>query len=244
MPSRKDTLLIEWLMFVIVGATSAASCAPATSVSTLQTNSESTTTKAQPLDRISISADDLAKAFKDNEAAANERFLNHVVEISGTVQSVGATYDPGGYIYLGGIKWETEDKEPWAKVLPGQSVVVEGKFKPGVKMKIMKVSGHRLAVAAEQLAREFQADRDTANAKYKDKWLEVHGKVTKVEQNAGEFPSVFLEGNNNMLIQCRCQSETENFAKKLQPGDQVRLVGRFLVAGDDIDIGACLAISK
>jgi hypothetical protein len=197
-------------------------------------------------ERISLSAEEFAAIFKEDVDAANERFLNKQLALTGTVQSVGAFSYPGGYIYLGGIKWETEDKQPWARALPGQTVTIEGTFEPGVMMKIAKVSDDRLVASAPELAAELQANGEATNAKYLDKWLEVQGKVSRLEVKEAEPVCVYLEGAGDVLVKCRWNYEKNAQGEKLMPGDDVRIVGHYTKPDKEgeILITSCLGIGE
>ena len=203
-----------------------AGCAP-TGKETDQEAPQGADASANSTKRISLTAEELAAAFKENEAAANERFLHQEVELTGTVQSVGAFSYPGGYIYLAGFKWETENKRPWEVVLPGQTVTVLGTFEPGVVMKITNVSGERRVLKAEELAQELEANAAATHEKYLDKWLEIQGEVVKVETPDAEPICIVLKGQDDVLVQCRCHYEQNKFGEQLKAGDKVRLVGLY-----------------
>lgn len=113
-------------------------------------------------------------------------------------------------------------------------------------MKIAKVSDDRLVATAQELAADLQADADATNAKYLAKWLEVQGKVARLEVKEAEPVCVYLEGAGDVLVKCRWDYEKNEQGKKLMPGDDVRIVGYYAKPEKDgeILITSCLGIGE
>ena len=71
------------------------------------------------------------------------------------------------------------NKEPWAKVVPGQTVTVKGKLGNGLEQCVVVSTGKSPAYTASavELAEAYQADRDAAQKKYDYGYIYVEGEV-------------------------------------------------------------------
>ena len=88
-----------------------------------------------------------------------------------------------------------------------------------------------IAVAAEELAKAYTGDKAAANAKFKDKMVEVSGIVQDPRHRpTGDTVSVLVtwpDGNGD-YVQCRLQRTANPHSLGLWPGQTIKLVGTCL----------------
>jgi len=163
-----------------------------------------------------VTAEDLLKENKADRKATEAKYLNQVVEISGVVTFVGKTSDKRPYVGLGiptqfvDVMCFTVDKEPWAKVAPGQKVKMKGRwppaaFRPMLASCVFLDMGPNPAIkiAAPELVKEFLADKDAAARKYDNRWLIIEGVVADRRWNDKQgFWAVELKGNGKVNVSC------------------------------------------
>jgi hypothetical protein len=90
-----------------------------------------------------------------------------------------------------------------------------------------------LSVKAEELAKDYAVDPAAADKKYKDKILEVEGKIhDQYGKEVGPEPSVVLWGYQEkpatvpQLVQCYFVPSLQEKAAALKKGDTIKLRGR------------------
>jgi predicted Zn finger-like uncharacterized protein len=94
-------------------------------------------------------------------------------------------------------------------------------------------AGQLTPVTAEELARAYKANQATADAKYKDKWLIVEGKIQDVTTgSANEGAGAKLEGVKtpkglgNLPVWCFTRPSESNKVWNLTRGQTVKIVGK------------------
>ncbi|OSZ79093.1 hypothetical protein CAP35_12830 [Chitinophagaceae bacterium IBVUCB1] len=85
--------------------------------------------KVEDMKGVTVNAGDLCSAFANNEAAANEQYLNKALVVSGTVAEVATNQDGGVAIIItgnadGNVLCTMREKD--AKATAGQQVTVKG----------------------------------------------------------------------------------------------------------------------
>ena len=145
----------------------------------------------------SLSSVEFSKEVKENEKSATEKYKGKVIELTGKVVGVGRNISKDAYLRLEGTKGEmlgvmvfTQEKTPWNKATPGQTVTVKGKFPEFAisaslaECQIMKVEGDRAALLTpDQLAKEYEEDKEATKKKYDEKFLILQGEIADKESN-------------------------------------------------------------
>ena len=88
-------------------------------------------------------------------------------------------------------------------------------------------SGLYEAVSKEAMAllNEFETNEALANGQYNDKVVSVTGKVLKVEENGDTRNVVLGEASSFSGVICQFQADHNNEAKKLKPGQEIKVKG-------------------
>lgn len=81
-------------------------------------------------------------------------------------------------------------------------------------------------VTAEQLAKDYAADRDAANAKYKGKTVRVDGKVRKIGDDGAGVSVLELIGDGELYIKSGIGSDSRAALAALKEGQDASFVGR------------------
>jgi uncharacterized protein (DUF1330 family) len=214
-----------------------------------------------------LSPEQMAEEFGKDDAAFVSKFGNKVIEVAGTVEGCGYTIAEGvrrdvspGCLALGPrcIQFVCVEPHPMAKALPGQKVTLRGRCDPAVGMRewtvmptagvvewtIVRVEGSGPpVVAAEQLAKEFDADQKGTYQKYGGKWLIVTGRIQELKNERWTEIVLAAPGKASAV---RCV-----FAGKLAPGvaaqhgwlktgTQVRVLGTWVLG--DIGLTDCFVL--
>jgi hypothetical protein len=104
-----------------------------------------------------------------------------------------------------------------------------------------------LEVTAEDLGKDYAADRDAADKKYKDKTVRVTGKVESTQVDDRRV-GMTLKTGGPAPLSCGVQGSFENQVKALQEGQEVTVQGilvhwgpgnAFLKTKDEISISGC-----
>lgn len=106
-------------------------------------SSQTTTEPTQAVPPVEVSANDLLKAYKDNEIAANNKFKDKSVLVSGTLKSIGAgiTDKPLLTLKAGG---EFEFNEPQATLAESDEAKAASLSK-GQKIKLLCIGNSEVA---------------------------------------------------------------------------------------------------
>jgi hypothetical protein len=177
--------------------------------------------------------------FKKDPEAAKAKYKDKVVEMSGTVSSVRPDpYGEVGRVDLEvpndayGVECLLADKKPWTKVSPGSKVKVRGKLWDrfsGVlnPCQIVEAGPNpAVTVSAQDLAKQFAADRTAARKKYHDKWAYVSGEVA--EKSDAEV-TLKLKGEGGISVLCSFPPPYKKSLEPVKVGSKVDLFGQLWV---------------
>ncbi len=181
--------------------------------------------------------------FKKDADAARAKYKDKVIELSGTVDAVmPSPFGDSGNVFLEvpketiGVQCRTTEVKPWKKVSPGSKVKIRGKvseFGRGelVQAEIVEAGlNPGVVISAEQLAKEFVADRAAARKKYHDKWAYVTGDVLERTSEKYCWVLLKLKGEGDVTVNC-CFGEGA-YKKPVEPikaGSKVDVFGRLSV---------------
>jgi hypothetical protein len=206
---------------------------------------------------VSLTPDEFHAEYKKDPKAVQDKYMDKVIELSGVVSMV--TDDPFntfGYIFLEvkgnlvGVRVATLDRKPWLKVSEKSTVKVWGKIDttlPGLYQAWVIESGPNpaLTITANDLAKEFKADKKAASAKYHDKFAHVEGVVAAVGKAEFCPVQVTLKTDNDVLVKC-CFGGASFLdpVKALKPGKKVKVFGKLAVFDFDeskeVSVDMCL----
>jgi tRNA_anti-like len=214
-----------------------------------------------------LTAESLSEEFFKDEEAADKKYQGKTLTIFGTIGLVQPEINL--VVLLGkrnpapirngpSIEFKLPaDAAKLEQLVTGQTAKITGTYKGLVKFsgdsyRLVTLSDCRLnetspdpsiTVSAAQLAKEFAANAAEANERYKDKWLILDGKVTRVDQVAvSGTTTLFLETSQSadkMHFQVVCYSDYGRSLSSVKEGDTVTVrayYSRTMVVGNRVDI--------
>jgi hypothetical protein len=155
-----------------------------------------------------------------------------------------------------GFQCGTADEEPWARVVPGQKVKLKGRMPQDAFLLAINDCvwvevgpSEAIVINAEQLGKEYAADREATNKKYDGKWLRLKGEIVSKEVNSAGAPRYILKTANNVKVGLSFPaSAREDFPilRSWRPGRQVEVVGEYSVGyqADNVGLQQCLPLKK
>jgi hypothetical protein len=177
--------------------------------------------------------------FKKDSQAAKAKYKDKVIEMSGTVSSVRPDpYGLVGYVNLDvpddleGVRCVLVDKKPWKKVSPGSKVKMRGKssdrFSGDLSPCEIVEAGPNpaLTVSAQELTKQFAADRKEARKKYHENWAYVQGEVT---EKVSKKIALTLKGAADVSVVCYFPQPYKEQLDPIQSGSMVDLFGQLSV---------------
>jgi hypothetical protein len=197
-----------------------------------------------------LTSRELYAAHKQDRQAADAKYRDKTLELTGQVHSFAYNeFDGRIALHLeggGDFAWvacylRAGEREPWARAVPGQEVVVRGRYVehgfPALLDAVLVKTGpyQGVVLTAEQLAEELTKDPDGARERYKNKHLALTGVLLAKEANDAGAYSFFLQGNDRVAPDCRFTAFEKKLVEKFIPGDRVKLVGKFDPIFSDAD---------
>jgi hypothetical protein len=137
-----------------------------------------------------------------------------------------------------GYWWVTNKMQP----LVEQAMKDAEKEMQRVQAEMKEKKGKAILVAAGQLAADYAANKDTADAKYLDKYLRITGVVERTGKDRDDTVFVALQGKDNVLIECSFDSAGEGQderALKLKKGQMVTILGNCNGQRVNIELSDC-----
>jgi hypothetical protein len=198
------------------------------------------------------SALDLAKEFLANDKAAADKYKDKVLEIEGTVNTANPIIcRPGSFVLTGAKKAEKDIvgldlhcaclpayQDQVALLSKGQKVKVKGVFAGSNPLAVYLMDSEyteltpatNIVVSAAELSGDFAKDKESADARYRDKEVIVTGDVTNLVERDG-FYLVKLTGAKPPLL-VSCTMGKEEFGR-LKKGQKVRIKGNCSLFSDN-----------
>jgi hypothetical protein len=211
--------------------------------------------KAEP--KFTVTAEELHKEFKTDKKAAETKYQGQVVEVKGTVNSLGVNVSSQAYVDLEvpkefvGVMCYTADKEPWAKVAPGQQVKLKGRWPKGAfSAQLMNCvfteakSSPAISITAKKLVQEYMAAKEGTRQKYHDKWLIVDGELASIDLKKGVAT---IKGDGDTPIKVGFGATQANLFKAARVGRPLKVLGRatiFASGNDALFVENSLPISQ
>jgi hypothetical protein len=205
-----------------------------------------------------LSASDLDKEYEQNEAAADGKYKGHWVEITGSVERVSNDERPSRVrVELSGSRGSTVDclfsttkKAELGKLVIGESVTIRGKCKgrdDGLVtlencVRVTKEKdpaeepkpGKDIRVSATELLKAYLENEIAADTKYKNKMLEVNGKVARVARIKPGKVTVEIQSDDGGLLLCDFLAKEGASLGSLKAGQQVIIRGKCLGNEDGV----------
>lgn len=91
-----------------------------------------------------------------------------------------------------------------------------------------------IKVSAAQLSEEYNANQVAADAKYKDKTLEISGVIDDIQKDILDTPYIILRGNANSFFGVQCMFSKEDEAKLVNLSKEQNIVLRGNVSSEFI----------
>jgi hypothetical protein len=205
---------------------------------------------------LSVSAKELVELWSKDKDKAEKDYKRKKVEVSGVVKAIDHDGRGSARIYLDSnpsVCCYTEDKEPWAKATPGQKIKLRGTWEGFSSQPVLDPAdivelgdNPAVVVSAGQLAKEFAADRKTAESKYDKKYLLVDGEIADVQTRGDGQATIRLQGDGQTAVVCYFTSLEKNQTDGLKKGMKLKLSAQVDSAKKDNEVGLkdCLAIKQ
>ena len=205
----------------------------------------------------SLTAEELQAEYQRDEQAAEKKYKGKIIELSGVVKAV--YNDAPGIIGLVAAKRTLGfpcvmiEKEPWARVAPGQTVKLRGPWAPygehpALYDCVIVEAGPNPAVVltAAKLADEYAADPDGVTKKYSGKPIILSGEVVE-NKNDDKGRIVRLKATKKVRIELGYGPAFEKRGAKLMVGQTVKVFGElteFNFTKDSISLTNPFPITK
>src|SRR5262249_35457580 len=151
------------------------------------------------------------------------------------------------------IKCFTADKNPWRRALPGQRIKLKGRVAKrdgadgGVLFGcvITDVSGAPPpTLTAEELGKQYAADRAGTSGKYNGKFMILTGETAKVTVRLGMESTVIFQTTGKLRVSAvffGLRSE----ARALKPGDKIKVLGECTLnpSPDEVKLHSCILVN-
>ena len=189
----------------------------------------------------SLSAMELQAEFNTDKAAALAKYQGKTIDLSGVVKSVGddGSADNGLVeVVTGegslGLPCYTVDKEPFARLAPGQTVKLQGVWpktaaEPRLRDAVIVEAGPSPAIAmtALQLATEYAADPEGVKTKYNDKSLFLSGEVKQNDPKDSGNCTLILKGTEKAHVEVSFGAIYAGKTAKIKDGQPIKLLVHF-----------------
>lgn len=199
----------------------------------------------------------LSEEVKKNDTAATEKYKGKVIEITGKVVGAGKNASKDPFLRLEGAKGDimgvmvfTQDKAPWGKATPGQTVTIKGNW-PEIAFGASLINGHIVKVEGEkaptltaaELAKEYEGNREETTKKYDEKFLILKGEIESKEANeAGAVTLIFKTPESKVKVKCSFTAFDKEETEKLNEGQTVTVLGQYTLNLDESEVGLYFCI--
>jgi len=212
-----------------------------------------------PKPEFTLTADEYVADIEKDKQAAKAKYQGKLIELSGTVRAIqgGVPARETGIVNLGatnsmfGVNCSMTEKEPWARVSPGQQVRIRGKADTsGIpylwnSMIVEQGPNPAVKISDADLAKEFVGDKKKTNQKYAAKYMIVEGEIVDKKEH-DRYVSLFLRGDGNVRIECCVDPSDKDITSDLKPGRRIKMFGRYSAypkEGDVVYLFPCLPIT-
>jgi hypothetical protein len=125
------------------------------------------------------------------------------------------------------------DRKPWLSVAPGSKVKICGTVPenglPGdlAAAEIVEAgSNPAVAIAADQLAKEYGSDAKLAAEKFDDRWANLQGEVLEKSGSKECAYQLKLKGDGETVVSCCFSERTAKCLDAVKPGSKVKVFGQ------------------
>jgi hypothetical protein len=196
--------------------------------------------KTAPKADYSLSAKDFMAEFEKDKQAARAKYEGKVLQLTGPVGQVGRGGDDTDFLVLNkepystGAMCFTKEKEPWKTALPGQSVTIIGtadlSLVPALVNSVIveKTGSAPVTLTADELAKEYAADPQTATKKYRKlAAIILKGEIARIEKNEfGSVTVIFRTEAKSPIVHAYFTNQFyRNYVADLKLGQKISVVG-------------------
>jgi hypothetical protein len=192
---------------------------------------------------VTMSAADWHAEFKKDAKAAQTKYKDKVIELTGRAGSVLQNLDAGvSFVHLKvekdilGVRGSNKDLSLWEKVSEGADVTIRGRVPEfqiltGELYPIHIVSVKNLAptLTAAELAADFAKDKEKLKQKWDDKWVYLEGEFLRAGKSKSDYEEIVLKGAGTQDIHCTIPADAKKQAAKLKPGQKVKVLGQMSI---------------
>jgi hypothetical protein len=214
------------------------------------------TKEAQPqAPEFSVSADAFYEAYNKSKNG-QQKYDNKVGDVSGVVYAFGRVDASMSNVLLKvagspqSVECHLNDASPWNKLCPGQKARFRGKALGGYLLDAVLVEtgpSPAIRVSARQLAKEYAADAQAADKKYRGKYLLVEGEVADKQLDKTEFTTVYLTGEGKTRILCGFPSFKKEETVTVQTGQPLTVLGLYnspLTPDQPVGLNPCDVVTE
>jgi hypothetical protein len=206
-----------------------------------------------------LTAEEFHKEHAAGREAMAKKYEGKVIELSGEVER---NFRNGTDAFVAlkvkgqilGVRCRTVDRQPWAKVAPGQKIRIKGVLPNEVWVcaalvdcVFVDVGQYAvIPVTAVELAKEYAADPVAAKKKYREKHLVVSGEVVSKEFTDIGTAVLALKTDGKVKVTCVFDLDMNEEGKAVTVGQKVKLVGEFgplFLTKDEAFVTSCLPLT-
>jgi hypothetical protein len=188
-----------------------------------------------------LSAMELQAEFTTDKATALAKYQGKTIDLTGVVKSVGDDgTDQNGLVEIVtgagslGLPCYTVDKEPFARLAPGQTVKLQGVWpksagEPTLRNCVIVEAGPSPAIAltALQLATDYAADPEGVKTKYDGKSLILSGEVLRRDPTDSGNCTIVLKGTDKAHLEMSFGAIHAGKTAKIKEGQPIKLLANF-----------------
>jgi tRNA_anti-like len=199
-----------------------------------------------------LASKEFVAEFIKDQKAAQDKYKDKVVELTGKVVGFGANPDGVAFLTLegpdplkpDGAVCATTDSRPWKKAVPGQKVKIKGKVDSstqGAHLRycvVQSVSGEpAVRLTANALSREYATDIEAAKSKYRNKWIILSGEIEYIRDGG----IVFKTPMHIPRIGAVFSPEDARRISSWKADDKVAVIGEFasVFMPDSVSLSRC-----
>jgi hypothetical protein len=198
-----------------------------------------------------LSSKDLDGEYQKDGGAADAKYKGKQIEVTGKLKQFRRLPSGSISVFLEGttsdVQCFTEDKEPWRKVLTGQTVTLRGAWPEKmfgltlVDCRIITVTGDPPpTLTANELAKEYGSDKSGTDRKYRDDHrILLTGEIGAIEPRADKSARVFVKTDvSGVKVRCdfgESQSDQAELAR-LRVGQTIKILGIYR-SWEDQEVG-------
>ena len=184
-----------------------------------------------------VNAGELVTAYRAGSMAADTKYRDKLLQISGSVERVARDMQNRFYVQLKGAQGEmkgvacffaADAVDAASNLKSGQAVIIVGRcagMGEMVMLRECRLFQPVIEITAAMLTGAYQENAATADATYKDRQVRVTGVVTSVDRERNDVRAVQLQGAAGKLVVCLIAAASRDDCAGVKKDQQVTLKG-------------------